>query len=183
MRKRKPKPNFLLIAGNGRNVGKTHLSCQVISHLAKSNKVIAIKISSHFHSIEENKVIVQNDNFIIIEESQVSQKDSWRMKQAGAQKVYFIMAAEENLEQAFSYLEKLLPEEAIVCESGGLHELINPGAFLYVNKVGQELVKQNHLKFNPELIMNDGKNFDFDIARLEFKNNRFSILRRAIGQK
>lgn len=172
---RKPKPNFLLVAGNGRNVGKTYLTCEIIKHLVKTNEVIGIKISSHFHPLENNKVIVQTKDFVIIEENRISQKDSSLMKQAGAQKVYFVMSPQENLEQAFLYLEKLLPVKAIVCESGGLHDLINPGVFLFVNKEGQEIVKQNHLQFSPKLILNDGENFGFDISCIEFKNNKFSI--------
>lgn len=173
--KRKNRPNFLLVAGNGRNVGKTYFTCQIIQYLKQTNEVIGIKISSHFHPIGKNKVIVQKKDFIIIEEKQISRKDSSLMKQAGAQKVYFIMSGQENLERAFSYLEELLPEKAIVCESGGLHDIINPGVFLYVNIKGKEIVKQNHLNFLPQLILNDGENFDFDITRLEFKNNQFSI--------
>jgi hypothetical protein len=173
--KRKNKPNFLLVAGNGRNVGKTYLTCQIIQYLKQTNEVIGIKISSHFHPIGKNKVIVQKKDFIIIEEMQISRKDSSLMKQAGAQTVYFIMSGQGNLERAFSYLEKLLPEKAIVCESGGLHEIINPGVFLFVNKKGKEIVKQNHLNFLPQLIINDGENFDFDVNRLNFENNEFSI--------
>lgn len=173
---RKPKPNFLLIAGNGRNVGKTYLTCKIIQHLAKTNEVIGVKVSSHFHPIENNKVIVENKAFVIIEETQESQKDSSLMKQAGAQKVYFIMAPQESLEQAFLYLEQLLPEKAIVCESGGLHEIINPGVFLFVNTKEKEIVKPHHLKFSPIVIVNDGVNFDFDITHLNYKNNQFSVL-------
>lgn len=177
--KRKPKPNFLLVAGNGRNVGKTYLSCKIIQHLTKTNDVIAVKISSHFHSIENDKVIIQTEEFVIVEETQITQKDSSLMKQAGAQKVYFVMAPQANLEQAFLYLEKLLPEKAIVCESGGLHELISPGVFLFVNGKGKEIVKQHHLRFLPQLIINDGEKFDFDISCIEFKNNQFLIREKA----
>ncbi len=172
---RKSKPNFLLVAGNGRNVGKTYLTCRIIQHLSKTNEVIGVKISSHFHPLENNKVIVQQKDFVIVEENQLSQKDSSLMKQAGAQKVYFVMSAQENLQQAFLYLEQLLPQKAIVCESGGLHDIINPGVFLFVNLKGKEIVKQHHLKFSPKMVLNDGENFDFDISHIEFKNNKYSI--------
>lgn len=172
---RKTKSNFLLIAGNGRNVGKTYLTCKIIQHLAKTNAVIGVKVSSHFHPIENNKIIIENKDFVIVEETQVSQKDSSLMKQAGAQKVYFIMAPQESLEQSFLYLEQLLPEKAIVCESGGLHEIINPGLFLFVNAKEKDLVKQHHLKFSPIIVVNDGEKFDFDILRIEFKHNTFLI--------
>ena len=172
------KANYLLVAGNGRNVGKTHLSCKIIRHLAKNVDVIGVKISSHFHPVENNTVLVKNKKFVLVEETQVTQKDSSLMKQAGAQKVYFMMAAQENLKAAFSVLEKLLPEKAIVCESGGLHEIINPGLFLFVNRDGSELTKQHHLVYSPIQIQNNGKMFDFDITRIKFKNKRFLIQNR-----
>lgn len=173
--KRKQKANYLLVAGNGRNVGKTYLTCAIIKHLAKTLDVVAIKVSSHFHPVENNPVIAKNEQYIIVEELQTSTKDSSLMKQAGAKKVYFIMAAQEYLAQAFYELEKLLPEKAIVCESGGLHEIINPGLFLFVNSKGKELSKPHHLKYSPIQIENDGINFSFDITRIEFKNKQFSI--------
>ena len=92
------KPNFLLIAGNGRNVGKTFLACKIIRQLSKKQEVIGVKVSPHIHPVNKGKIIIKKNGFIIIEEDQITQKDSSLLLQAGAQKVYFVMAARENLE-------------------------------------------------------------------------------------
>ncbi len=47
----KSMPNILLIAGTGRNVGKTLLACEIIQQLSKTMAVTAIKTSSHEHPL------------------------------------------------------------------------------------------------------------------------------------
>ncbi|MCF6332488.1 MAG: hypothetical protein L3J11_04310 [Draconibacterium sp.] len=168
-------PNFLLIAGNGRNVGKTFLSCKIIEYLSKKQAVTGIKISPYFHAVEKDKIHIQTNDFIITEETKITQKDSSRLLQAGAQKVYFVMAAQENLKKAFSHLIDILPQTAVVCESGGLHEFIAPGIFLFVKRVGDEIAKPHLLKFSPTIVENDGVNFNLDISDIEFINNRFIL--------
>lgn len=168
------KPNFLLIAGNGRNVGKTYLACKIIKKLVEKQPVIGVKISAHFHAAEGN-LIVRNDNFVILEETQLTQKDSSLMLQAGAEKVYFIMAAQKYLLDAFEELNKILPEKGIVCESGGLNEIINPGLFLFVKNENDEIIKTHLLRHSPIIIENNGSDFNFDIDKINYKNHRFTI--------
>lgn len=168
-------PNMLLVAGNGRNVGKTWFSCRAIKHLAKSTKVSAIKISAHFHPFNEIELIAKNERFVIIEEKQINTKDSSLMLQAGAQKVYFIMAAQENLNEAFSQLQALLPNHAIVCESGGLHQMLTPGLFFFINQKEKKIVKEHHLNYSPIRVTNDGVNIDFDIKRISFQNGKIVL--------
>lgn len=168
-------PNVLLVAGNGRNVGKTYFTCEVIKHLTKSVPVSAIKISSHFHSYDKTNVIFENEKFVVIEEKQISPKDSSLMLQAGAENVYFIMAEQEHLGEAFSKLQPLLPNHAIVCESGGLHQLITPGVFFFINMRGKKIEKKHHLIHNPITVTNDGRDIDFDMSRLQYSNKQFRI--------
>jgi hypothetical protein len=169
-------PNILLVAGNGRNVGKTHLACGIIRQLSQKEGVVGVKISAHFHPVDKGKVIVQKEDFKIIEEDQITQKDSSLLLQAGAKKVYFVMANQPNLDQAFLYLNEILPKTAIVCESGGLHEYINPGLFLFVKRKGDRNIKKHLLKYHPVIVENDGVNFNLNISNIKFSNNRFSIL-------
>ncbi len=168
-------PNMLLIAGNGRNVGKTHFACLIIEHLSQQTKVTGVKISSHIHSYKQEDVLFQNNGFVIIQEKQKTNKDSSLMLQAGAQQVYFVMAGQEYLKDAFNALQPLLPDHAIVCESGGLHQLVKPGLFFFINKRGAEILKEEHLSLSPVIIENDGKDFNFDINRIRFSNNIFKL--------
>lgn len=167
-------PNLLLIAGNGRNVGKTYFACKIIAQLSATTKVCGIKISSHFHSFCEKDILFQNEHFILLEEKQNSTKDSSLMLKAGAKHVYFIMTKQEHLHEAFQKIQSHLPEYAIVCESGGLHEIVTPGLFFFVHQSGKELEKKHHLNYSPIIVYNNGKEFDFDINHLNFINNKFT---------
>jgi len=169
------KPNLLLIAGNGRNVGKTFLVCEIIKQISKSSEVIGVKISSHFHPVEKKNVLCETNEFTIVEENEISEKDSSLMLQAGAVNVYFLMASQKNLRKAFLWLNKNLLSGAIVCESGGLAELVNPGLFLFVKSSGDEIVKDNQMQFSPVIVENDGECFNFNIQNIIYDNNRFSI--------
>ena len=76
---------MILIAGNGRNVGKTTFATEVIRHLSKSNTVIGIKISPHIHGINEGLVVIHKTNdFVVVEERGHNKKDSSLLLQAGA---------------------------------------------------------------------------------------------------
>jgi hypothetical protein len=168
-------PNMLLIAGNGRNVGKTFLACKFIEQISRSQKVIGVKFSSHIHPVEKKDIIIETKDFVIVEENKISNKDSSMMLQAGASKVYFVMAKKRSLKTAFLQLNKLLPDTAIVCESGGLAEFINPGVFLFVKKTGDEIIRKDYLRFSPEIVENSSDSFGNDISNINFTNNRFSL--------
>ena len=168
-------PRMLLIAGNGRNVGKTTLACRIIRHLAQKHPVIGIKVSAHFHPYEKADVVASGDSFIVVEEKQINGKDSSLMLQAGAEKVYFVMSEKEALLQAFSKLLKLLPDHLIVCESGGLHKIAQPGLMLFVNRKKQEITKAHLLEHNPVRVENDGSDFNLDISNITFEDQRVTI--------
>ena len=72
-------PNMLLVAGTGRNVGKTTFVCRIISNISKNQPIIAIKITSHIHELCSScNILFQLPNLIIAEEkSTTSYKDSY----------------------------------------------------------------------------------------------------------
>lgn len=170
-------PHFLLVSGNGRNVGKTTLACKIINQLSQTTPVTGIKISSHFHPYSAEEVVIKSDSFVILEEKKQNSKDSSLMLQAGAGKVYFLMAGKQNLGEALIQLLKLVPNEAVVCESGGLHEHILPGLFLFVNRKNKAIVKVHLLEQEPIIVENDGENFNLNVKDICFKNNRIQLTR------
>ncbi len=168
-------PNLLLIAGNGRNVGKTWLACRIIQLLSKKNKITAIKISSHLHATYAGDIIVENGRFIISSEKKINSKDSSLMLQAGAEKVYFMMAKQQHLKEAFDFLADDLKNEIIVCESGGLVEYIIPGIFLFVNRKGEAVKKPHLLEYSPLKIENDGQEINFDLNSINISEGKFVL--------
>ena len=85
-------PQLLLIAGNGRDSGKTTLACLIIQKFSTDHQIIALKISPHKHRIAAGgKVICDTENLYIAEETNPGTgKDSSRMLQAGAGRSFFI---------------------------------------------------------------------------------------------
>ncbi len=168
-------PNLLLIAGNGRDVGKTYFACTVIKQLAAVSEVIGVKISSHRHPVKKDDILIENERFCIVEEKQNTTKDSSLFLQAGAKRVLFIMADQQHLKEAFLEISANLKSHAIVCESGGLHEIVSPGLFFFVNSEGKEIIKKQHLNYAPIPVINNGKEFDFDFRNIQFVNKHFKL--------
>ncbi|MDX8340201.1 hypothetical protein SLH46_13460 [Draconibacterium sp. IB214405] len=168
-------PNLLLIAGNGRNVGKTYFACRVIEMLSESSPITGLKITSHIHEHNNDDVLIKQKNYVILQEKQLTDKDSSLMLQAGAKQVFFVMAEPEFLPEAFEKLATYLPETPIVCESGGLHEIVNPGLFFFVQFAGTPITKQHHLKHKPIIVINDGEKLNFDYTKIQLNNNNFSL--------
>jgi hypothetical protein len=169
-------PHLLLIAGNGRNVGKTFLACKIIEYLSKSTEVTGLKISPHFYQVTESDILFSNEHFIITNEKQINAKDSSLMLQAGAKHVFFVMVKPGFIAEAFEKLLPFLPETPIVCESAQLHEVVTPGLFLFVKRAGDEIVKPEYLKYSPVIVNNDGNHFDFDFQQIQFENNKINLI-------
>jgi hypothetical protein len=129
-------PNLLLIAGTGRNTGKTTLACSIIKRFSANIQVVGLKISPHFHGGTKSlKAITANKNFNIYEETSLtSGKDSSLMLKAGAVKVYYIEVLDEHLKTAFREFLDILPSKTpIVCESPALINYVKPGVFFIVD--------------------------------------------------
>ncbi len=170
-------PNMILIAGNGRNVGKTTFARKIISHLSESNTVIGLKVSPHLHDLNEDlELILKTSDYLITREKGRSRKDSSLMLQAGAKKVFLIMAKQDFLEEAFSMIARELQDHVVIAESGGLSELIKPGIFFFITKPEEKIIKEHYLKYGPIMVNNENSGFDFDPKWLSHKDGQFSII-------
>ena len=169
-------PNILLIAGAGRNAGKTKLACSIIKSVSKYRDVTAIKISPHFHQINKDQnILVQTSEFVIIEEKLQTEKDSSKMLQAGAKKVFYIQVKQSHLDLAFNFILPYIKKGSIICESGGLNEIIRPGLFLFVHK--NKEIPENKigiLKYDSIIIDLFSPDNEFDVNNIDFDDNKFS---------
>lgn len=150
--------DFFLIAGSGRNVGKTTLTCLIVEALSVGRKVTAVKISKHVHSLtEKQRVIVDKPGLLIAEEmDHNSSKDSSRYLQAGASRSLFIQAQEEQFSILADWLEENLAG-TIVCETGYLGNFLTPTKAFFVE--GPENHKEIHWNFPFSKTTFDGKEF------------------------
>ena len=173
--------NILLIAGTGQNVGKTLFASKVIAHFASRFPIVSIKISPHFHFLDPDIVILDKtaDYTISKETNPNGNKDSQRFLIAGSKEVYYIQCLDNKLHLAFNKLVQYLPENSpIICESGGLRQLIKPGVFLIINKKNSTNIKPQAIR-NRELadkwIEFDEADFDFKPDNLQFSNLGWTI--------
>lgn len=121
--------NLLIIAGTGRNSGKTTLACQVTDTFRQLSPV-AVKISPHFHEPTAGLLEwhIEEGFSIFTENHKEGNKDSSRMLGAGAAKVYYIVCRDEYIKKAFSMVFITLPAgKPVICESPSLAKYIDPG--------------------------------------------------------
>ncbi|MBU1011712.1 MAG: hypothetical protein KKG99_01790 [Bacteroidetes bacterium] len=175
------QPNLLLIAGTGRNVGKTSLACALIDQTSISHKVIGVKISPHFHQISPTeKPIIKSENFEIIEElNSDGNKDSSRMLKAGASRVFYVQTKSDiALIEVMKELQQFwFDDTAVICESGGLRHFIEPGLFMVCRSADQPEIKPHLNVLEPKvdqfiLFQENG----FDLSRVKFENHKWSII-------
>jgi hypothetical protein len=176
-------PTILLIAGSGRNIGKTTLAESIVKKFAAQYNIIGLKVTSiypgegQFHGKKQFHV---EDGFIISEETDRSgKKDTSRLLLAGANRAFYVQAKDKDLKTAMqAFFKTVSPEGIIVCESGSLREVLKPGVFLLVN--GNESVgnKQRIEKWKPladRIIHTKDNRFDIDLDGLLFNSGGWHL--------
>jgi hypothetical protein len=170
-------PRLLLIAGNGRDSGKTTLACLIIRKFSPGHQLAALKISPHRHRIATGgKMICDRENLYIAEETgEATGKDSSRMLHAGAGRSFFMCSDEHQLIEG---LQKILEftdnQTLIVCESGGLRFFVEPGLFFIVNRTGNMEIKagtQRLLQFENTGLTFDGNHFNLNLNEIVIHQN------------
>ncbi|HRD79228.1 MAG: hypothetical protein IAE84_09795 [Saprospiraceae bacterium] len=169
--------NLLLISGAGRKTFKTTFACEVI-RLHRNKGVVGVKISSHFHP-QEGAVHWKAvpGQYEIYEESRPDgPRDSHRMLHAGAEKVYYIQCRKEALAEAFqSVLAEFSPGQPIVCESGGLADVLRPALHLALKGDGTgSQIKALH-PLADVMIEKDETGFSVSPERIVFENGKWGI--------
>jgi cephalosporin hydroxylase len=174
-------PRLLLIAGNGRNSGKTLFACSVISNLCKEIMIIAVKISPHSYAADAKNAIIPGVFSVTEETSVLSGKDSSRMLAAGAVRSIFITADDSHLTDVVDLLKKLAVSGSyIVCESGGLSSFIKPGLFIIVNRNDNRVIKhrlREYLENEHTMVTFNGERFNPDPREIiiDCKNEKWTF--------
>lgn len=145
------RPDFIIISGNGRNTGKTTFVCEVIRRVSKDYPVTAIKVSPHFHEQQPQHPTIAGKGYTIRQENeQKGEKDSSRMLQSGANRVFYIEAKDDSLAEVINTLLPMIEKgHAVICESGGMRRWIEPSLLLLLNEAGREEKKPSYIKLLP----------------------------------
>jgi molybdopterin-guanine dinucleotide biosynthesis protein len=128
---------WVVVAGTGRNVGKTTLMEMLIERMAERYKVVALKTSvlrpdeKMFHG---NHRMAEPDEFFLLEETGKNiQKDSGRFLTAGADRSFFLSIGENKVLEALRAFEQFIGKRHIVlAESNVLPFIIDPAILIVV---------------------------------------------------
>lgn len=150
--------NLILIAGAGRNVGKTTLCCRLIAKLSQIDQVTAVKVSPHRHVLtDKQKVLFESEGLIISEETDDdSSKDSSRYLRAGATQSLFVLVHDDRIEILANWLKENI-KGWMVCESGYLGNVVVPQRAIFVDSEGSDKTP----------------NWDFPFMTTVFRNDQF----------
>lgn len=170
-------PHVLLLSGTGRNCGKTTAACRLIHKVRDEGKVIAVKISPHFHGVDYPASLAEKcGDYVIYPENRTDRpKDSSRMLAAGAASVYYIQARNECLLEAWSALSSWLePGTPTIVEAGGLRQLIDPGVSLLLRHKEQQSRKDNTTGAYT-MVITGMQELDSTIKKINFRNGGWMI--------
>lgn len=170
--------NILVVAGSGRNCGKTSFINQLIK-ACSGHKITAIKITPHFHPPTEGLEILYSEEkyHIFKETNRSSEKDSSRFLQAGANSSFYIQVVDEYLEDAFKTCLNFIDlEQPLIIESAKLAQIIQPALFLFIHKKHKEIKSSASgiIKLADQIIISDGAAFDLQPDKIEF-NQQWKI--------
>lgn len=165
-------PQAIAIGATNRNCGKTTYICGLLSRF-KEHKPIAIKIKtvypddSKWHGTGTPLV---GDFELREENAETGKKDSVRMLQAGAAKVFYLKTKNSFLEVSITEMLKDIPkDQPIIIESNSLLEIFKPALFLMIKSDDKSKFKPSALKFmdQADLVLDtDGESYSLPPSEL-----------------
>lgn len=170
--------NLLLIAGTGTRSGKTTMACRII-HDLKELKIVAIKITPHFHETTPGLASIERGGgYEVYEETDTgSSKDTSRMLKAGAHRVYFAKVLEDQLLKVFEKITGLIPAGTpVICESPALRNFVVPGVFIIMtsNTINKEK-NISHLQSLPHLMFQLGQLDSIETLPVGFAEGKWFV--------
>ncbi len=127
-------PNLLLIGAAAKDAGKTTLACRIVERF-RDRGIIAVKATIHRGNDAGQWSVVR-------EESGRLDKDTGRLRAAGAADVLWLRSDENGVERAVAELLVRIPADApIIGESNTLRRFVVPGLFLMVARAGEQAMK------------------------------------------
>ena len=163
--------NILVVSGTGRNTGKTTFVCKLIKKF-KNQRCIAVKISSHFHSLPQDAdFVVNTENYqVIVEGDADGKKDSQKMLEAGAKKVFYVQSKDESLPEVLKYIQ-INKEQPFIFESGAIARYL-PDA-LHVCFSGNKQYKPCR---QPDFtLIQESPQLDSFLESIQFEDNKFTV--------
>jgi molybdopterin-guanine dinucleotide biosynthesis protein A len=178
------KVNYIILGSTGRNTGKTEFACRLIERLGKTHSVYGVKVTTIVRDEGGcprggtgcGVCSSLNEDFEITEEkTSGSVKDTQRMLQAGASRVFWLKVFKDALPQGVDALIKCLPDDAmVVCESNTLRTVVEPGLFFVIKNMTEKSVKPgcaDVIQYADKIIEFNNMAWDFIPERVHVKNH------------
>lgn len=144
--------NLIVVAGSGRNVGKTEFTCRLIRRFCGQTDIYGLKVSA----IHPDEGIYHGDHSDLdmhanlVEETRYDlEKDTSRMLRSGASKVFYLQGDDEQIKIGFqSFLSRIPPGSVMVCESSSLWQFVQPGLLILVTVPDYEMKPRARMIFD-----------------------------------
>ena len=181
-------PNMLILGSANRNVGKTEFACELIRRHAGRHVVVAVKITT----VREPDGCcprggegcgvcgsLRGDYCLTEEMDTAAGKDTARIKEAGAQRVFWLRVLRDHLREGIEELLRRIPAEAcVVCESNSARLVLDPGAFLVIRDAGTTPTKESCaavLEQADRILLFHGDHWDMPPDRCRFTAGRWLV--------
>ncbi len=136
----RPRPRFLVVGGQSRNVGKTSLACSLIRAMPERGWT-AVKITQFGHGIcsADGKPCdcavdsMEHPFALTAERNDDGRSDTSRLLAAGAREVLWLRVAQGRLSEAMPALERRLAEcDHVLIESNSVVDFLRPDVYVTV---------------------------------------------------
>lgn len=170
--------DLLIVAGGGRNVGKTEFVCRLIEQISIRHEIYGLKVSA----IHPDEAIFHGDHSTqqfstsLYEETRYDQeKDTSRMLRAGARKVFYLHGDDERIRVGFQEFQRMIPAAApVICESGSLWKYVRPGLLVLVKGANDE-IKPRALEIAEHaslIVDSDGRSGFTELTSISYSEDR-----------
>ena len=144
-------PGWLIVGAAGRNAGKTEFACAIIKEFQRAHPIVGVK----FTAIAEGETTcprggegcgvcaaLEGDFQISEERGGQPEKDTARMLESGARRVFWVRCRRRRMHAALQALgPRLAPGTLVVAESNSLAQAVEPDLFLMVKSARSASVK------------------------------------------
>ena len=183
---------MLMIGSSGANTGKTELACALLGKFSKEHDIVGIKVTTIKDKDGQcprggegcGVCSSLEGNFCITEEfNKSSGKDTSRLLEAGACRVFWIRVLKEHLLEAMTALLDTIGSETVsICESNSLRRVIEPGLFLMVRNNGSDFWKSSARsvrKYADRIVISDGNSFNLNLGRIKLIDEKWALIEKA----